>query len=423
MGTILGRPSNCSNEYERWPEVMAADRTMYFGKDKERARVMNLMLDPSKTGREAESLDASLRRMIVGQDEAIQQIVNIYQMNLTSMNPPGRPLGNFLFLGPTGSGKTRIVEATAESLLSNPRAVIKIDCAEFQHSHEIAKLIGSPPGYLGHRETHPLLSQEVINQYQTERMKVSFILFDEIEKASDSLWNLLLGILDKATLTLGDNRKVDFSRAMIFMTSNLGASEMSSLLAPKLGFAAASPPVVDGKMAEKISRSGVEAARRKFTPEFMNRLDKIVVFKPLGEPELRKILDIEMKMIQQRIFLSAGERSFVFTVSDPAKDHLLTAGTDTKYGARHLKRALERLLVQPMSNLMATDQVHGGDLIRVEFDSAAGILTFMKEAEGMSTHAMAQVSQQSLAQLANAIGTSANQELARATANVRSSRR
>jgi ATP-dependent Clp protease ATP-binding subunit ClpB len=423
MGTILGRPSNCNNEYERWPEATAANKTMSVGNDKERARAMNMMLDPSKTGREAESLEASLRRMIVGQDEAIQQIVNIYQMNLTSMNPPGRPLGNFLFLGPTGSGKTRIVEATAESLLSNPRAVIKIDCAEFQHSHEIAKLIGSPPGYLGHRETHPLLSQEVINQYQTERLKVSFILFDEIEKASDSLWNLLLGILDKATLTLGDNRKVDFSRAMIFMTSNLGASEMTSLISPKLGFAAASPPLVDGKMAEKISRSGIEAARRKFTPEFMNRLDKIVVFKPLGEPELRKILDIEMKMIQQRIFLSAGERSFVFTVSDAAKDHLLTAGTDTKYGARHLKRALERLLVQPMSNLMATDQVHGGDLIRVEFDSAAGVLTFMKEAEGMSTHAMAQVAEQSLAQLANAIGASANHELAKATANVRSSRR
>src|ERR671919_225819 len=197
---------------------------------------LNVALDPSKTGREAEALEQSLRRSIVGQDEAIQQIVNIFQMHLTGMSAPGRPIGNFLFLGPTGSGKTRIVEATAESLVKNPRAVIKIDCAEFQHSHEIAKLIGSPPGYLGHRETHPLLSQEVLNQYHTEKMKLSFVLFDEIEKASDALWNLLLGILDKATLTLGDNRKVDFSRALIFMTSNLGASEMSSLLAPRLGF-------------------------------------------------------------------------------------------------------------------------------------------------------------------------------------------
>jgi ATP-dependent Clp protease ATP-binding subunit ClpB len=183
----------------------------------------NVPLDPSRTGREAVNLEHNLKRFIVGQDEAIQQIVNIYQMHLTGMTASGRPIGNFLFLGPTGSGKTRIVEATAEALLRNPRAVIKIDCAEFQHSHEIAKLIGSPPGYLGHRETHPLLSQEVINQYHTDSMKLSFILFDEIEKASDALWNLLLGILDKATLTLGDNRKVDFSRALIFMTSSARA--------------------------------------------------------------------------------------------------------------------------------------------------------------------------------------------------------
>src|SRR3954470_17698089 len=221
---------------------------------------LNMALDPSKTGREAETLEGSLRKLIVGQDEAIQQIVNIYQMNLTGMSAPGRPIGNFLFLGPTGSGKTRIVEATAEALVKNPRAVIKIDCAEFQHSHEIAKLIGSPPGYLGHRETHPLLSQEVLNQYHTDTTKISFVLFDEIEKASDALWNLLLGILDKATLTLGDNRKVDFSRAMIFMTSNLGASEMSAIMAPKLGFRtaelreqASTGIVTDEKLSGKLA--------------------------------------------------------------------------------------------------------------------------------------------------------------------------
>src|SRR5258708_27602842 len=194
---------------------------------------------------------------------------------MAGMASAGKPIGNFLFLGPTGSGKTRLVEATAESLVGDARAVIKIDCGEFQHSHEIAKLIGSPPGYLGHRETHPLLSQEVLNQHHTDRMKVSFVLFDEIEKASDALWNLLLGILDKATLTLGDNRKVDFSRAMIFMTSNLGASEMTQLMSPKLGFnvgeaqARLTAGTVDANMSVKITRSGVEAARRKFTPEFM----------------------------------------------------------------------------------------------------------------------------------------------------------
>ncbi|MGD0620525.1 MAG: AAA family ATPase [Bryobacteraceae bacterium] len=237
----------------------------------------NISLDPTKTGREAESLEGSLHRLIVGQDDAIQQIVNIYQMHLTGMSAPGRPIGNFLFLGPTGSGKTRIVEATAECLLKNPRAVIKIDCGEFQHSHEIAKLIGSPPGYLGHRETHPLLSQEVLGQYHTDQMKVSFVLFDEIEKASDALWNLLLGILDKATLTLGDNRKVDFSRAMIFMTSNLGATEMSALMNPRVGFCApeqarkTAAGEIDEKLNVKMRNSSVEAARRKFTPEFINR--------------------------------------------------------------------------------------------------------------------------------------------------------
>src|SRR5689334_1654227 len=244
---------------------------------------VNVPLDPTRTGRDAEGLDGNLRKLIVGQDEAIEQIVNIYQMYLTGMTAPGRPIGNFLFLGPTGSGKTRIVEATAESLVKNARAVVKIDCAEFQHSHEIAKLIGSPPGYLGHRETHPLLSQETLNQFHTETVKVSFVLFDELEKASDALWNLLLGILDKATLTLGDNRKVDFSRALIFMTSNLGASEMSALMRPNLGFAASEAErqtangICDDKLNEKIGRAGVEAARRKFTPEFMNRIDKTVV--------------------------------------------------------------------------------------------------------------------------------------------------
>src|SRR5713226_5391427 len=199
---------------------------------------LNKVLDPTLTGRDADELESSLRRKIVGQDEAIEQIVNIYQTFLAGMTSPGRPIGNFLFLGPTGSGKTRLVESAAESLVGDARAVIKIDCAEFQHSHEIAKLIGSPPGYLGHRETHPLLSQEVLNQFHSEKMKLSFVLFDEIEKASDALWNLLLGILDKATLTLGDNRRVDFSRTLIFMTSNLGAAEMGSILRPNLGFAA-----------------------------------------------------------------------------------------------------------------------------------------------------------------------------------------
>src|SRR5947199_4345485 len=212
-------------------------------------RLNHQLLDPTRSGAESEQPATSRRSKISGQDQAIRQIVSVYQTFLAGMNSPGRPVGNFLFLGPTGTGKTRTVEATAESLVGNARAVIKIDCAEFQHGHEIAKLIGSPPGYLGHRETHPALSQEVLNQFHTEKMKLSFVLFDEIEKASDALWNLLLGVLDKATLTLGDNRRVDFSRALIYMTSNLGAAEMSAIVQPKLGFAAATKAV--GDLVEK----------------------------------------------------------------------------------------------------------------------------------------------------------------------------
>ena len=377
---------------------------------------LSIPLDPSRTGREAESLETGLRRRIVGQEEAIQQIVNIYQMQLTGMNPPGRPVGNFLFLGPTGSGKTRTVEALSESLLGTSRAVVKIDCAEFQHSHEIAKLIGSPPGYLGHRETHPLLSQEVLNQYHVEKLRLSFVLFDEIEKASDALWNLLLGILDKATLTLGDNRRVDFSRAMIFMTSNLGAQEMSSILNPRVGFAftdmAQTQPfdAGDDKLNAKLARSGTEAARKKFTPEFMNRLDKVVVFRPLGENELRRILDIELNQVQQRIFDASGVNSFVFSLTEMAKQHLLDEGTDVRYGARHLKRAIEKLLIQPLSNLIATEQVRGGDWVRVDYSKETSEPHFVKEAEGLPAQAMAEMVDESVTlPVCNMIGATATE--------------
>jgi ATP-dependent Clp protease ATP-binding subunit ClpB len=358
---------------------------------------LNRKLDPSQTGNEAEKLQRDLRKLVVGQQDAIDQIVNIYQTFLAGMTSPGRPIGNFLFLGPTGTGKTRLVEAAAESLVGDVRSVLKIDCAEFQHSHEIAKLIGSPPGYLGHRETHPLLSQEVLNQYHTDKIKISFVLFDEIEKASDALWNLLLGVLDKATLTLGDNRRVDFSKAMIFMTSNLGAAEMGSILRPNLGFAASdterrtSSGVADEDLNAKVTRAGIEAARRKFTPEFINRIDKVVVFRSLGSEELSRILSIELNQLQQRIFNSAATTPFVFNVTADARAFLLREGTDMKYGARHLKRAIERTLVHPLSNLVASDQVHGGDLLRIDFDPVQGCLDFIKEAEHMPVYAMMQM--------------------------------
>ena len=344
-----------------------------------------ILLDPNKTGKQAKELENQLSNLVVGQDEAIHQIVNAYQTHLAGLSPVGRPVGNFLFLGPTGSGKTRIVEATAESLLNNSRCVIKIDCAEFQHSHEIAKLIGSPPGYLGHRETHPLLSQEALNQHHTEKVKLSFVLFDEIEKASDALWNLLLGILDKATLTLGDNRRVDFSSALVFLTSNLGAAEMSSLVSPRLGFHVASSedPRRNAQLSARISGAGIEAARRKFTPEFINRLDKIVVFRSLGKEELRRIVDIELEMVRRRIETAAASKPFLVNVTDSAREFLLLEGTNFEYGARQLKRAIERLLVQPLSNLMASGQIRRGDCIRVSHEEGLPGLLFGRESEAV----------------------------------------
>src|SRR3989442_3650543 len=340
-----------------------------------------VLLDPEM--RSSEVLDCRRRLLgkIVGQDRAVSRIVNMYQIYLAGMAMPGRPIGNLLFLGPTGSGKTRVVEASAEILFGNPRAFIKIDCAEFQHSHEIAKLIGSPPGYLGHRETPPLLTQEALDQYQTHRVKMSFLLFDEIEKANDALWQLLLGILDKATLTLGDNRKVDLSRCVVFMTSNLGAVEMSEMLTGGIGFTSG-VKTDETNLAEidrKMYYTALDTAKKKFSPEFMNRIDKVVVFRTLNQQHLRQILDIELNDVQNRIMASQPDRQFIFPCTLEAKDFLLREGTDLKYGARHLKRAIERHLVYPISNLIATGQIGLGDVIKIDLPPSGIKLTFSKE--------------------------------------------
>lgn len=342
-----------------------------------------VFLDPDQKSPRAQDFEERLTARIVGQERAVRRMSGLYQIFLAGMNPPSRPIGTMLFLGPTGSGKTRVIEAAAEALYGDANAIVKIDCAEFQHSHEIAKLIGSPPGYLGHRETSPMLTQENLDRMHTDELKLSLVLFDEIEKASDSLWQLLLGILDKATLTLGDNRRVDFSRAMVIMTSNLGAREMSELISGGIGFAPGkgTKNPHDSDVDQKIYRTAVEAARRKFSPEFMNRIDKVVVFRSLKEHHLRQILDLELQAVQDRIMQSAGTK-FVFQCSEAAKDTLLREGLDFKYGARHLKRSVERFLVYPLSNLVATGQIGLGDLVSVDFDRETRKLLFSKRSGG-----------------------------------------
>ena len=352
----------------------------------------SFFLDPRIKCSRAQEFEEKLAARIIGQDRAVRRMSSLYQIFLAGMNPLNRPLGTMLFLGPTGSGKTRVVEAAAEVLFDNPNAVIKIDCAEFQHSHEIAKLIGSPPGYLGHRETSPMLTQENLDRFHTEETKLSLVLFDEIEKASDSLWQLLLGILDKATLTLGDNRRVDFSRTMVIMTSNLGAREMSELMMGGIGFApgqGAKEPG-DEEIEEKIYRAAVDAARRKFSPEFMNRIDKVVVFRSLNKSHLRQILELELEAVQERTRHSLGA-NFVFYCSDAAKEMLLNEGIDYRYGARHLKRAIERLLVFPLSSLVATGQVKSGDAVYVDLDETGSEPLFSKRSGGALNDDLLQV--------------------------------
>jgi ATP-dependent Clp protease ATP-binding subunit ClpB len=343
-----------------------------------------LPLDPNQRSTDTLEFQTSLGSKIVGQEEGVQALVDLYQVFCAGLNSPGRPVGNLLFLGPTGSGKTRIVEAAAEILFGDARAVIKVDCAEFQHSHEIAKLIGSPPGYLGHRETHPLITQEELVKSHTEKLKLSFLLFDEIEKASDALWQLLLGMLDKATLTLGDNRRVDLSQTVIFLTSNLGGGEITELMHGGMGFVQPDDKPIAG-LDQKVERTAVEAARKKFSPEFMNRLDKIVVFHPLQREQLQEVLEIELGQVQQRV-LETAKGQFLFRVTNSGRDFLLQEGTDQRYGARHLKRAIERHVVYPLANLLATEQVHLGDLVRIDWDGQHKQLTFVREGEGALVH-------------------------------------
>jgi ATP-dependent Clp protease ATP-binding subunit ClpB len=342
-------------------------------------------LDPRQWSSTSSHFEDALRQRIVGGGEAVQALVELYEVFCAGLRSNARPVGNLLFLGPTGSGKTRIVEAAAEILFGDSRALIKVDCAEFQHSHEIAKLIGSPPGYLGHRETHPLITQEELAKHHTEKLKLSFLLFDEIEKASDALWQLLLGMLDKATLTLGDNRRVDLSQTAIFLTSNLGGGEITEMMEGGMGFVQPKDKA-ETNLDQKVERTAVEAARRNFSPEFINRLDKLVVFHPLKREELDEVLEIELGQVQKRV-LDSKTGPFIFRITSEGRQFLLQEGTDQRYGARHLKRAVERYVVSPLSRLLATAQVRSGDVLLIDWHPGEKGLAFLMDAKKQSSYA------------------------------------
>lgn len=317
----------------------------------------------------AEELVRVLTSKVVGQASVFRHIVPFLEMYRAGLATEGRPIGVFLLLGPTGTGKTYTVEALAEVLHGSRKKFLRIDCGEYQLEHEVARLIGAPPGYLGHRETKPVLSQEALRVATTPQCDISLVLFDEIEKAAMSLTRLLLGVLDKATLQMGDNTSVDFEKSIIFLTSNLGAREMQNEMHPSFGFDQGERRE-EGDLAGKLESIAMGAVRKRFSPEFINRIDAIVTYQPLDENSLAKILDLQIEELQQHIKTKLGSRSFDVDVAPEAIELLLTHGTSEEYGARELKRTVYRELTQPLATLVAQDRIQPGSRVSVGLDES-----------------------------------------------------
>jgi ATP-dependent Clp protease ATP-binding subunit ClpB len=318
-------------------------------------------LDPSIRCADAIEFEDRIRRRVIGQEEAVRQVTLMVQKYMAGLSASGRPISNLLFLGPSGSGKTRLVEALAAALTGDENKFIKINCGEFQESHATAKLTGSPPGYVGHNDTKPAITKQKIEECYTESDKLAIILFDEIEKAAPAFWDLLLGILDKAKLVLSSGEIVDFSRCMIIMTSNLGSKEVASAVQGGMGFKSASAQ--SDRAVESISKG---AARKQFRTEFFGRLDHIITFKALTAVELRRVLALELGMVQKRILSATNHQQFVFHCSPAVEDFLIREGTDSRYGARHLRRVVEKQIVEPLSSLIMSGQVEMGDIVQIE---------------------------------------------------------
>jgi ATP-dependent Clp protease ATP-binding subunit ClpA len=294
----------------------------------------------------------ALSRTVIGQDDALRGITEIWQLQKLGLQRLDRPLGTFLFLGPTGTGKTHLVEQLAQYLHGSAKMMIKINCAEYQHGHEVARLIGSPPGYLGHRETKPKLNTAEMMSVMSAQNPVAIILLDEVDKAHDALWTLFLGVMDKGVLELGDNSKVMFDRSLLFMTSNVGAKEIEHAINPQFGLTPST--------GSDIGRLGPTLARKKFTPEFMNRIDRVVTFKPLSADTVDKILDLEIAALQARLTNSTRVPPFRLMYTKEARQVLLSQGTDTHYGARALSRCIDRLVMLPLVNMISASMIESG---------------------------------------------------------------
>src|SRR3954454_12614932 len=317
-----------------------------------------------------EDLNTILSQKVVGQPAATKVIVPYIQMFQAGLAPEGRPVGIFLLLGPTGTGKTKTVEALAEVLHGSEKNVLKVDCGEFQMEHEVAKLIGAPPGYLGHRETQPMLTQQKLNAVTSEKSSLSLVLFDEIEKAAPSMTRLLLGVLDKGQLRLGDNSTVNFEKSLVFLTSNLGAREMMREINPEFGFQSVKP-AERSDLTNKLQAIALVSVRKRFSPEFVNRIDCIITYQPLTPESLSAILDKQIADLQNHVNTRLGNRSFVLDVPPDARQFLLQKGTSSEYGAREWNRTIHRFLTQPLATMVATNQVNPSARVWVEVDQTA----------------------------------------------------
>jgi ATP-dependent Clp protease ATP-binding subunit ClpA len=312
-----------------------------------------------------EDLSTVLSQKVVGQPAATRVIVPYIQMFQAGLAPEGRPVGVFLLLGPTGTGKTKTIEALADVLHGSEKNVLKVDCGEFQMEHEVAKLIGAPPGYLGHRETQPMLTQQRLNAVTSEKCNLSLVLFDEIEKAAPSMTRLLLGVLDKGLLRLGDNSTVNFEKSLVFLTSNLGAREMMREINPEFGFQSVRP-AERADLTSKLQGIGLGAVRKRFSPEFVNRIDCIITYQPLTAESLSTILDQHIVDLQNHVNTRLGNRSFTLDVPFESRQFLLKKGTSAEFGARELNRTIHRFLTQPLATMVATNQINPGGLVRTE---------------------------------------------------------
>lgn len=334
-----------------------------------------IKLDETKIAPEVEKLETYLRSKIEGQDRAIKQFVSAYEVFLTNMQRPDGPVGVLLFLGPTGVGKTRIVEVFSEYLWGTSDALIKVDCSEFQQSHEIAKLIGAPPGYVGHTDTKPIITKERLEKYWKSGPKFTTILFDEIEKAHDNLHRVLLGINGAGRLTTGKNDTIDMKPTLIVMTSNLGSRSISGQLSGKtFGFQPGNKTEED--IDAEIYKKCKDAVKAFFSAEFFNRIDRMVAFRPLTDENFKRILDMELGYIQDRII--KAKKFIILDVSLRAKTFFLKEGVSREYGARELRRTLERYLVRKLTRAFSTNQAVNGDMVLADAENDKIDITIMK---------------------------------------------